>query len=274
MKKVSMKKVEQKRVTLKKDLIQKLLFTIHLTIFPFVMSLVVFVILSTYSVDLDNDNLQKLSMHIIKEIAEERGLNEYIGGTTARMVNDIRNEKYEDALQVMFEYPFTQRGARTKANIGTTGLLKYTWIDKDIGYPILEPENAYVTQEFTREHHALDINNDKNSGIIAVYDGIIHKTGYDKLAGNYIMIKHKKDGVSCISTYCHLEDILVKKDDIVLKGFLIGVMGNTGENSQGRHLHFTWSEWNKQWKAFMTKNLVGNTILNDRVEVRRYKGII
>ena len=72
--------------------------------------------------------------------------------------------------------------------------------------------------------------------ITAHSSGVVHSTGFDSSAGNYVYIE-VAPGV--LMAYFHLKDntTKVKKGDKVAKGDVIGYMGSTG-NSTGAHLHF------------------------------------
>ncbi|MDR2572095.1 MAG: M23 family metallopeptidase [Oscillospiraceae bacterium] len=42
-----------------------------------------------------------------------------------------------------------------------------------------------------------------------------------------------------VVTYLHLEEIHIENNQLIIAGFEIGIMGNTGTDSTGIHLHFT-----------------------------------
>ena len=71
-------------------------------------------------------------------------------------------------------------------------------------------------------------------------------------AGNMITVEYsRQDGTKYQTTYMHLSQIGVKKDDIVNAGQQIGVSGNTGD-STGPHLHFETRvlKQNGEWQRF------------------------
>lgn len=70
--------------------------------------------------------------------------------------------------------------------------------------------------------------------ILAVDDGTILKIEKQKNGGNVIFLKHK---TGLISVYGHLEGIIVKKNQKVVKGEHIAHMGVSGKCS-GEHLHY------------------------------------
>lgn len=88
----------------------------------------------------------------------------------------------------------------------------------------------------TSHHNGLDLAVPENTPIVSPLDGQVQTVSYDKLNGNYVVIKHT-DGSR--SGYAHLNGSDVKVGDEVSAGQTIGLSGNTGK-STGPHLHFTW----------------------------------
>ncbi|MBN2572511.1 MAG: M23 family metallopeptidase [Ignavibacteriales bacterium] len=88
-------------------------------------------------------------------------------------------------------------------------------------------------------HWGLDIAIKKGTPVYAMSDGIVRLTGKNfYYSGNCIYIDH---GLGLYSTYLHLSEILVKENQLVKKGQIIGKVGSTGR-STGPHLH-----WGVAW---------------------------
>jgi len=83
-------------------------------------------------------------------------------------------------------------------------------------------------------HGGIDLAVPENTEVISCGAGKIVKAGYNRTNGNFIIIDH---GNKYKSYYGHLSQLLVKKDNEVKKGQVIGLSGNTGM-STGPHLHF------------------------------------
>lgn len=96
------------------------------------------------------------------------------------------------------------------------------------------PVRGYITRGFTASHKGVDIAAQTGTPIIAPANGIVIKVTYNKRFGNLVVISH---GDIFKTVYGHLEKVLVKPGDIVKKGDLIGLVGNTGL-STGPHLHY------------------------------------
>lgn len=90
-------------------------------------------------------------------------------------------------------------------------------------------------------HNGLDFVG-SDTKLLAIADGIIIRSNYDDLSGNYIKIQHTFEGIDYVLSYCHLKNLVeLKKGDVinVKKGEWIGVMGNSGVTSTGVHCHLT-----------------------------------
>ncbi len=89
----------------------------------------------------------------------------------------------------------------------------------------------------SKPHDGLDIAvaRKRNQPTIAPKGGVVRRSTYNKFNGNHVVIKHE-DGY--VSWYLHLQEpSKLKKGDIVEKGDLVGIVGNSGR-SAGIHLHY------------------------------------
>lgn len=139
--------------------------------------------------------------------------------------------------------------------------LRYTWMIMPIeGYVI----NSIAEFGGARKHTGFDIAPTKSLAILSATDGKVKETGYDKQAGNYIIIEIEKDDKHYELYYGHLEVIEVEKDQEIKQGQRIGICGETGNYCLGRHLHWSVKE------NGIIYNPVINTTFGKRVEVRLY----
>jgi len=83
-------------------------------------------------------------------------------------------------------------------------------------------------------HPGIDLAAPTGSPVYACAPGKVKKVTYNKVYGNYIIIKHN-DGRE--SLYGHLSKTLVTLNQVVKAGTIIGKVGSTGM-STGPHLHF------------------------------------
>ncbi|PRX65058.1 murein DD-endopeptidase MepM/ murein hydrolase activator NlpD [Cohnella sp. SGD-V74] len=110
------------------------------------------------------------------------------------------------------------------------------------GWPIVKPQ---ITSEYGkrwgRQHEGIDTVS-TNRNIFAADSGKVIYAAKNSGYGNHIIIDHQ-NGYQTL--YAHLSKINVKRGDLIEKGDVIGIMGNTGR-STGVHLHFEVEKNNKQ----------------------------
>ncbi|MBP8033802.1 MAG: M23 family metallopeptidase [Bacteroidia bacterium] len=104
-------------------------------------------------------------------------------------------------------------------------------------YFFFTPVNGVVTTSYNirEEHFGTDIVSKENEFVKATLDGTIVFAGFTKDDGYVVQIQH---GNNLTSVYKHQSSIIKKSGDFVKAGEPIGIVGNTGENSRGPHLHF------------------------------------
>ena len=90
-------------------------------------------------------------------------------------------------------------------------------------------------RSFRRQHYGTDIKVFVGDTIRAAFSGKVRVVKFERNGyGNYVVIRHP-NGLETI--YGHMSKHLVKPDQIVKAGDVIGLGGNTGR-STGSHLHF------------------------------------
>jgi murein DD-endopeptidase MepM/ murein hydrolase activator NlpD len=84
-------------------------------------------------------------------------------------------------------------------------------------------------------HYGVDIALPEGSNVIAPMDGVVLFTDNNLyFSGGTIILGH---GQGLTTSYLHLSKILVKKDEVIKMGHLIGKVGSTGR-ATGPHLHW------------------------------------
>ena len=86
----------------------------------------------------------------------------------------------------------------------------------------------------TRMHKGIDIPGPVGTPIYATADGIVSRSQWVNGYGKFIEIAHGNDTQT---RYGHLSKLVVKPNERVRRGQLIGLMGSTGR-STGSHLHY------------------------------------
>ena len=104
-------------------------------------------------------------------------------------------------------------------------------------YHFFPPVEGIVTQSFDekKRHYGTDIVAKANAKVAAVLDGVVIFTDWTVKTGYVTQVQHTND---LISVYKHNSILLKKQGDYVRAGEVLGVVGNTGEESSGPHLHF------------------------------------
>jgi murein DD-endopeptidase MepM/ murein hydrolase activator NlpD len=83
-------------------------------------------------------------------------------------------------------------------------------------------------------HTGLDFEAESGSPIVAAAGGVVIGVGRHPAYGNLLEIDH---GNGLVTRYAHCSSIKVKPGDIVKRGHVVALSGNTGR-STGPHLHF------------------------------------
>jgi len=137
-------------------------------------------------------------------------------------VLDDRSEK----LGVLDSFFMDDRLARK--TIPTTIPISGGYVSSGFGYRI-DPINGH--SEF---HTGVDIVAPIGTRVMAAAGGVVSYSGTMPEYGNVIDIDHD-NGLT--SRYAHLSKRIAKVGDVVMKGEVIGLVGNTGRTT-GPHLHF------------------------------------
>lgn len=101
----------------------------------------------------------------------------------------------------------------------------------------ISPVNGVVIAEFDKknEHFGIDIATEEGEGVRSVEAGVVVSSHWNPETGNVIIVQHKNNA---LSFYMHNSKLLKKVGNFVRKGEVIALVGNTGEMSDGPHLHF------------------------------------
>jgi len=98
------------------------------------------------------------------------------------------------------------------------------------------PVIGVISQEFDKQTHpGIDVVTEKDRAVKACLSGTVVYSGYTHKDGYILVIDH---GNSYLSVYKHNKRALKKVGAKVRLGDPIAIVGNTGGNSDGPHLHF------------------------------------
>lgn len=99
------------------------------------------------------------------------------------------------------------------------------------------PVSGDLTAAFDlkKSHFGIDIAAPKNTAVKATADGVVFSAGYTVETGYSIAIQHPNN---VVSMYKHNSVLLKHAGAAVKAGEAIAIIGNSGENTSGPHLHF------------------------------------
>lgn len=105
------------------------------------------------------------------------------------------------------------------------------------GILFFTPLEGQISQSFERKsgHLGLDIVGAENDPVKSTLDGTIIFADWTTDGGHEIHIQHSNN---IVSVYKHNSYLLKKTSDRVRAGDPIAIMGNTGSQTDGAHLHF------------------------------------
>lgn len=98
-----------------------------------------------------------------------------------------------------------------------------------------DDKRGFISKRFGKNHTGVDsVNNEMDAKICAIFDGVVTKVDFSKKYGNIVMYKRGNVQVA----HYHLKEITVEVGDMVQGGAsVIGMEGDTGSASTGKHLH-------------------------------------
>lgn len=104
-------------------------------------------------------------------------------------------------------------------------------------YHFFPPVEGIVSRGFDEKngHFGTDLVAKANSKVSAAMDGVVIFTDWTIKTGYVIQVQHANN---LVSVYKHNSTLLKKQGDYVRAGEVIAIVGNTGEESTGPHLHF------------------------------------
>jgi hypothetical protein len=132
-------------------------------------------------------------------------------------------------LEFRNEYESGKSGA--KASVAK---LMYAGLNEIVFFT---PVSGLVTTSFdiSEQHLGVDIVTKENETIKSTLDGTVMYAGFTAHDGNMIQVQHSNN---LISIYKHCSAILKPAGSRIRAGEAIAIVGNSGEKSNGPHLHF------------------------------------
>ena len=132
-----------------------------------------------------------------------------------------------------------------------------------------------ITGNYTNSHQGIDLGwKETNTPILSCYDGIVTKIYTDQAYGGGLTLAIKYDnGYS--SDFKHLSRILVREQDRVSQFQEVAIMGNSGWDTTGTHLHFNLYKDNIRINPLNHCYLYPNQLVSekDKNKILYYEGV-
>jgi len=176
------------------------------------------------------DSLQRrdTQLNTIKQVMKQA--RDSVFKVDSRFLGDVNPE---NANAVSFNFgDFYAYEMMTAPNIIFSEIM-----EKSPEFPSLYPVNGTLTRGYepNARHYGIDIATKADEEFKAVADGTVISSGWTVNSGYVIYVQHTG---GMLSVYKHGSELFKKDGDIVLKGEMLGIVGNTGLLSTGPHLHF------------------------------------
>jgi murein DD-endopeptidase MepM/ murein hydrolase activator NlpD len=113
--------------------------------------------------------------------------------------------------------------------------------------PLSTPVDGFVTEGYdpAKFHYGIDFAGKEGNPVLAAADGNVIFAGWTFNDGFMMILMHE---LGYTTVYKHNKSLLKNVGDAVKRSEVIAEMGNTGEQSNGAHLHF------EIWKNGITEN--------------------
>ena len=101
----------------------------------------------------------------------------------------------------------------------------------------MPPVSGEITAKFdlSKVHFGIDVAAPKNTAVKAAASGSVISAGYTVETGYSIAVQHPNN---VVTIYKHNSVLLRREGDNVKIGEAIAIIGNSGENTSGPHMHF------------------------------------
>lgn len=139
----------------------------------------------------------------------------------------------EPAINTSWREPLS---VSTYSMLNENEIISSAILQKVPDFPSFYPVQGTLSQEFSteNEHFGIDVAAKSNTEFRSIADGTVVNTSWTINYGYVIYVQHS-DGI--MSVYKHGVRLFKQQGDVVLKGDLLGLIGNSGVFSSGSHLH-------------------------------------
>jgi murein DD-endopeptidase MepM/ murein hydrolase activator NlpD len=153
------------------------------------------------------------------------------------VLKEIQNQDTNSNVSLALSNPSTQDSA-FREWVEQENAFTLNQSGADLGIPqLISPLEGIITSNFDKvaQHYAIDIAAAANTPIKTCFEGTVIFADWTSETGNIIIVQHENN---LISAYKHNSALLKEVGEFVRSGEAIAIIGNSGENSTGPHLHF------------------------------------
>lgn len=145
-----------------------------------------------------------------------------------------QSTKYEDEKDEPTDSTFRKEFEKSDLSLVSLTSVKYRELQETFFF---SPISGFISDRYDmkRGHYGVDVVAKTNEAVKNVADGSIIFASWTQDAGYVIMIQHRGN---LISVYKHNAELLKKVGTFVNAGEIISIVGNSGEMTDGPHLHF------------------------------------
>lgn len=181
-----------------------------------------------------NDNFRKILVgdmsDFTKEAVQKKGQPANPADTAAKVVDRITEDEQLRAAVATGTFSGSEPASATF----TTLLSREQPLEQQFFMPPVSGEVISVF-DLPKKHYGLDVAAPKNTAVKAAADGVVISAGYTVETGYSIAIQHPNN---VVTMYKHNSVLLKEAGSIIKAGEAIAIIGNSGENTSGPHLHF------------------------------------
>ena len=168
-------------------------------------------------------------------------LQRVLRGDTAEIFTDPASLRAELVLGKNFDISLSQVDSQFRANFEQSDLsitsVTGTQFRELQEIFFFSPLTGFVSDKFDirKGHYGVDVVSKKNEPVKCIADGTVIMASWTQDAGYVMAVQHR---ANLISVYKHNAELLKKVGNFVNAGDILGIVGNSGEMTDGPHLHF------------------------------------
>lgn len=168
-------------------------------------------------------------------------LQRVLRGDTAEIFTDPASLRAELVLGKNFDISLSQVDSQFRANFEQSDLsitsVSGTQFRELQEIFFFSPLTGFVSDKFDirKGHYGVDVVSKKNEPVKCIADGTVIMASWTQDAGYVMAVQHR---ANLISVYKHNAELLKKVGNFVNAGDILGIVGNSGEMTDGPHLHF------------------------------------